>query len=123
MGGVMEIASIFGNEYEDEYCSKLGSFTCQENGVKWNGREIKTLTSNANLNISKAIKIRPMMSRPQIDAELSAGYNEEDGGYIEAKISASWKDPPTSSSSSASKSNNEPPSDNESSSNSKSTNK
>lgn len=105
----MEISSVF----ENEYCSKIESFTSPENTAEWNGRIIKPLAGNKSSILSRVIsietKIYPMMSRPtNVEGELTGGYSEERGGYVEGKISASWGESKSSQSSSNSKTKTEP---------------
>ena len=112
----MEISSLF----ESEYCSKNASFTCTENMAEWNGRVIKSLTENESLILFRGMDIKAkidlMMAKPSnVEGELTGGYSEERGGYIEGKISASWGE--SKSSSSDSKTKNEPENDSDSSGN------
>ncbi len=87
----MEISNIF----ENEYYAATESFTHRSNLVEWNGRKIQPLTSE---EINGKPNIYLAMSRPtNIEGELSGGYNEKQGGYIQGKISGSWgesKTPP-----------------------------
>ena len=108
LGGIMEISGVF----EDEYSSKVGSFTCPEDLTEWNGRTVKPLAGDESSSLSRVIRMRPMMSRPsRVDAEVIGGYSEDRGGYVEGKISASWGDSTPAPSSSDSSSKNEPSAD------------
>jgi hypothetical protein len=77
--------------------------------TEWNGRRIQILTGNTNSIFPQAPKPKPAMARPSnVEAEVTGGYSQERGSYIEAKVSASWGDSKPSSPSSSSDSKSAP---------------
>lgn len=84
----MEILS----DFEDEYCSKVGSFACREKTAEWNERTIKALAVDEGSVLSQVNRMHAvMMSRPsEVDIELVYRYEEDRGSYIEARVSGSW---------------------------------
>lgn len=90
----MEALGVLENEYYQDIWSRDGS----KNRSEWNTRKVNLLNEDERVLLKQAAssssQIYLMMSKPDRgDVEISGGYDETRGGYIEGKISASWGDP------------------------------
>ncbi len=84
----MEILNVYDNEYPQNF----GSTT---DIAVWNGREISISRRRESCchTINFQALVDPLMSRPSnVEGELTGGYSEEKGAYIEGRITGSWGD-------------------------------